>query len=173
VRSHEGSARLKWTIQPFTSRFETTEAYVDGKPTAENPIIAYSFGPLITLFSDQVTNAKLDAAGVTPRGNVTGAVGSLNCAISPKLFDYRVVLRASVKQTEAFIRDSRRRAEFSENSTLSSVSLDYDLGLRSFEKGPGWVPSIGVSYTKGDDPLSGKLNQEETVAGFKLTYKAP
>ncbi|MBI1196931.1 MAG: hypothetical protein GC203_03635 [Phenylobacterium sp.] len=173
TRSHEGSARLKWTVQPFQAALETVPAFMDGKPTDDSPALAYSFGPTLTLFSDQVVHAKVDAGGAKPKGNVTGASAGLALAVSPRLFAYRLILRGSVQQTEALERGDRRRAAFPRSSTLGSISIDYELGARSFEEGPAWVPSFGVSYTKGDDPLSGKLDQEQTVVGIKLTYKAP
>lgn len=171
VRSHEGSARLTWTVQPFHSVFEIAPAFVDGALSDESPAVAYSFGPTLTVFSDQVVHAKVDEAGVKPEGNVTGASAGLALAVSPRLFAYRLVFRGSVQQTEALERANGRRAGFPRSSTLASASINIDLGARSFEKGPAWVPSIGISYTKGDDPLSGKLDQEQTVVGVKLAYR--
>jgi hypothetical protein len=172
VRSHEGSGRLKWTVQPFQSAFELVPAFVDGQPTDGSPPFAYSFGPTVTVFTDQVLHAKNDAAGIKPKGNVTGAAGKIAMALSPKLFAYRLVLRGSLQQTEGFARGDRREPTFPRSSTLGTVAIDVELGARSWEEGPAWVPSFGVSYTKGDDPLSGKLDQEQTVVGIKLTYKA-
>jgi len=173
VRSHQGSVRLKWAVQPYNLAFDAPPAFVDGQVAAESPHVSRAFGVVVTAFTDQVLTAKTDAAGVKPKGNVTGAAVGLNLALSPRIFDYRLVFRASMQQTHAFARSNARRFSFPSSSTLGSLSLDYELGpSRSFEKGPGWVPAIGVSYKRGDDPLSGRLDQEETVIGFKLSHKS-
>lgn len=171
ARSHESSLRLKWAVQPYRTAFESVQAYVDGRPTPESPAVAYAFGPVFTLFSDQVVDAKADAGAPKPKGNVTGAAASLGAAFAPKALNYRLVLRLSVQQVETLSRADARETSFPQHSTKGKASLDYELGLRSFEKGPGWTPSIGISYEKGDDPLAGKFDQERTKIAFKLSYK--
>ncbi|WP_372782892.1 hypothetical protein [Phenylobacterium sp.] len=171
VRSHQSSLRLKWTLQPYHYGWDTAPSFLDGAPTAASPAVAYAFGPLLTLFADDLVDAKAKN-GLKPKGVVSGAAASLNLTLSPKILDYRFVFRASVQQTEAFQRPASRKTGFAGDSTLTKVSLDYDFGLRSFDAGPGWSPSIGISYVKGDDPLHGKLNRQETVFGVKLSYKS-
>jgi hypothetical protein len=169
VRSHEESLRLEWTLQPFHLSWERVPAYLDGKLTDQSPGIAYSFGPQITFFADDVVDAPTKN-GIKPKGTATGAVGRLSLALSPKALDYRLVLRGSIQQTEIFHRPTSRAAGLPEDSTLNKLSLDYDLGPRAFLGESGWAPSIGVSYVKGDDPLTGTMNRERTIFAFKLAY---
>lgn len=170
VRSHERSVRLAWTLQPFHPSWERVPAYKDGKLTDESPDVAYSFGPVITVFADDLVDSPT-VNGVKPKGTATGAVGKLSLALSPKALDYRLVLRGSIQQTEFFHRPTSRQAGLPEDSTLNRLALDYDLGPRAFLGEAGWAPSVGLSYTKGDDPLTGVANRERTVFAFKLAYR--
>ncbi len=170
VRSHERSVRLAWTLQPFHLSWERVPAYVGGKLTEQSPDVAYSFGPVITVFADDLVDAPTVNGG-KPKGTATGAVGKLSLALSPRALDYRLVLRGSIQQTEFFHRPTSRQAGLPEDSTLNRLSLDYDLGPRAFLGEAGWAPSVGVTYTKGDDPLIGVANRERTVFAFKLAYR--
>jgi hypothetical protein len=169
VRSHGESIRLKWTLQPYHPSWDSRVSYVGDKPSSDSPNLAHSFGFLLTPFADAVVDAKA-VDGVKPDGTVAGVAAHASLALSPKFRDYRLVFSASVQQTEAFIRSNSREQAFPSDSTLLKLSLDYDLGPRAFLKEKGWAPSIGVAYVKGDNPLAGKLDQEQTVFGVRLTY---
>lgn len=174
IRFRDKSARLKWRFQPYKSAYmERVPAWVAGKATDDSPLIGWSWTPLVTLFVDDVFDAKVDENGVKGKGVVSGAVVELKGALNPALFDYRFTLSASITQTQAFQREDKRKANFAANSTLSKVSLDLALGHRAFENTTGWAPSFGVSYIKGDDPLSGKLDKANTFIGVKITYRTP
>lgn len=73
---------------------------------------------------------------------------------------------------ETFDRDEGRRSTFPQSVDLISVSLDYEFGERSFDPdASGWSPSIGLTYTQGEDPLNGRRDQDTLVLALKIAYR--
>ncbi len=172
-RQHETSFTGTVVLQPFMSSWENTFFLnTDGKP--DGPAFLHSFAPVLTLFYDDVLSAKVNASGIKPNGSVAGTKLEVNTAFSPKFTDYRLLLKASGAWTYAAHRDALRIENFKRSTTMFKLSADYELGQRSFEniESDAWVPAIGVSYNIGDDPLSGKLDQENFTIAFKLTFRA-
>lgn len=172
-RQHETSVAGTVVIQPFIeNEWENTFFIVDDK--IDGPLFTHSFAPLITFYYDEILSAKTNASGIRPDGSVMGTKLELKTAFSPRFTSYRLVLKASGGWTYAAIRNSLRKENFPKSSTQFKLSADYELGTRSFESvsGPTLIPAIGITYTKGDDPLSGKLDQDNFVAAFKLTFRS-
>jgi hypothetical protein len=172
VKQQEESVRVSIATQIFRTPFEKT-FFVNpktGRPGGAQ--WTRSIVPVVTLFYDDLLSAKPNAAGVKPDGSVSGGKASLTFAFSPAFSDYRLILSGNLQFIYAFDRANLRRATFARESSLVKASLDYEFGLRSFEQGSGWVPSFGVAYTKGDDPLTGKLDQDDVVVAFKITYRS-
>lgn len=153
----------------FQSQTTFSQDPATGKLNGDTLI--YSVAPIMTVFHDQVVDAKPNAAGMRATGGAFGMKFDLKAAVSPKFTAYRLILRGSVSQTEALLRSAPRRETFERSSMFLRLSADVELGKRTFEDGIGWIPSVGVSWTKGDDPLSGKRDQDVIVAGFRLSYK--
>lgn len=170
---NERSLRTTVKLMPFRSDWETTFYVNPQNQKASGPAWTYSVAPIVSIFNDQIIDAKINAAGAKADGGVSGARLEINAALSPRFTNYRLVLRGSYQTVIAFSRDSNRRQGFLASSEFYKLSVDYDLGLRSFEEGvSGWVPTLGVSYVHGDDPLSGRLDQNTLVANLKITYRA-
>jgi len=168
---YERSVRAQVTVSPYHDMFETTAGFADSTHTSViGPAWTHSFSPVLTLFHDEVIDAKVNASGVTPDGGVSGLKVVLGAATSPRFADYRIVLRGSVQHVKTFQRNAARRATFEARTDLFKLSADYEFGPRSFLGETGWAPSLGVTYTRGDDPLSGKRDVDTTVIGFKLKF---
>ncbi len=170
---HETSLIGTVVLQPFMTDWETTFYVEQGK--VKGPVFAYSFSPVVTFFYDDVLSAKVNASGIRPDGSIFGAKADLNAALSPRFTDYRLVLKANGSFTYAAHRSALRVENFRRTSFVVKVSADYELGKRAFEKiedGGAITPALGVTYTKGDDPISGKLNQDNFLVAFKLTFKS-
>jgi hypothetical protein len=168
--AHQHSLQFKWQLSPPTLH-NHAPAYHDSSHTSvDGPPIWWSLGPDALFFIDDAFDAQANDAGEKPTGVVSGATFGVSGSASPSILNYGLVFRASVKQTEAFSRDSRRKASFGRNSTVWSASADYEIGKKYFE-GKGWIPSIGVTYTNGDDPLTADLGVSRVVVAFKLTYR--
>lgn len=173
IQQRERTIRPTFTVQPFRSSWENTFAYSDSQHTQlVGPTWTHSVLPVISLFYDDVLDAKLNGVGVEPDGGVFGSKAVLGVAFSPRVTNYRLVISGGVQLITAFNRSDRRKTDFAASSTLSTVSVTYEFGPRSFEGGVGWVPSIGVTYTKGDDPLAGKKDIDNVTFGFKIAYKS-
>lgn len=167
---------VRAALQPFRASWERVPAWKDATHTEMiRPAWTYLFLPVITLFHDKAFDAKRDANGFKADGAVTGAKAVISLSGSPEFSDYRLVLSAKAQYVNAFSRSVGRRPGFLQESTLVKVSADYELSKRSFAliDNTGWIPAIGVTYTKGDDPQTGQLDQDSVTFGFKLTYKPP
>ncbi len=172
-KQRETSVRGQLALRFFMSGWENTFFYPDATHASlDGPSWTHSFSPVVTVFYDEILDAKANAAGVKPDGGVSGAKVVLSGAVSPKFTDYRLVLSAKIQFTEAFDRSTLRRAGFQKSATFARIGADYELGNRSFETASsGWVPAFGITYTKGDDPLSGKTDLDNVTAAFKITYR--
>lgn len=172
---HERSVRLNVDLQPHLAAWEQTYDYVtvDGRAQTSD-VWAYSFSPRAVVFYDEVTDAVVNDVGQRAEGSVSGVKWSVALAFSPPAFDHRFVVRASYQQITAFDVATAREATFEDNTSLFSASLDYEFGVRSFDNGGkpvGWSPSIGVSYSDGDDALAGRADKDDVTVAFRLTYR--
>lgn len=131
---------------------------------------AYDFGPKISIFHDQITQAVLDASGQEIDGSVSGVRLQLGGALSPPVFQYKVVFRGSYQHTWALQRSTPRKAVFGASTGLFSASVDYNLGPAFWEKRGRWAPSIGLTYTAGEDPLEGRKEREDKSLMLRLTF---
>ncbi|MDI1326070.1 MAG: hypothetical protein PSV23_04640 [Brevundimonas sp.] len=169
------SVRIAFDFLLYNRGLETRNTVVDsdGDGRLDNEGWVSSFSPpTLRLFHDEVTQAVLGDFG-EETGGVTGARAVIGFAVSPPVFQNRIVMRSSYQRMWAFSVSDERANSFPEDSDLFTASIDFELGHRSFESGPGWQPSIGINYSSGEDPLDGRIEKEETVVGFRLTYKPP
>ena len=175
---HLENIRATLDVSPFLAVFESeqkrkpvgTEAPGEGK--FEGPAIAHSFGVVGSLFADKILDNKVNpATGASIKGGVTGFAGQAKLALSPKFANYKLVLRAS-GQFMTTISRADTRPDFDSSTHLISASLDYDLGRSSLIQGPPtFRPAIGVTWTDGSDPLTGREDQSTIVVGLKLSFK--
>lgn len=174
LRQRERTLRPTFTIQPHREPWDRTFATVDSThDTLVGPSWTRSIVPTLTVFYDDVLDAKLNGVGVEPDGGVLGSKVLLTMAFSPKFTDYHLVLAGSAQWISAFDRSDKRKADFATSSSLFTASATYEFGPRSFEMdSTGWVPSLGVTYTSGDDPLAGKGDLHNVTVGFKITYRS-
>lgn len=172
-KQRETSLRGTLSLMPFHSSWEETIHFDPESAKWTGPAFTHSFLPVFALFHDEVIDAKVNASGVKPDGGATGGKVEVKAAASPRFTDYRLILSLTGQHVQAFSRSERRRDTFEKSSTLITVAADYEFGIRSFEEDrSGFIPAFGVSYSKGDDPLSGKIDQDNVVVGLKLTYRS-
>lgn len=131
--------------------------------------VSYDFSPQITLFHDEIIDAVLNEANQAVDGGVTGARVKLGGFIAPPYWNYRFSLSAYYQHTWAFERSAAREAVFGASTGLFSASIDY--AFIAPEDQSGWVPSIGLTYTSGEDPLEGRKDRDDTGLMLRLTYK--
>jgi hypothetical protein len=173
LHQRERSIRPALTVQPFRSSWEDTFAYSDARHVQFiGPSWTHSILPVISIFYDDVLDARRTEGGSESNGGVFGSKASLSAAFSPAVTDYRLIFAGSVQWITAFSRSSRRKSDFAASSVLSVASISYEFGPRTFEGGTGWVPSLGVTYTHGDDPLAGKQDLNNTTLGFQIAYRS-
>jgi hypothetical protein len=170
---HQKSYRLSLDLQPFMESWERTYA-VEQAPDGTSRTTgdwAYSFAPRLVVFHDEVTEAVLNAAGQEEDGAVSGARLMFSFAVSPPVFDHRLIFRTSLQHMQAFHRSEEREPSFDASTSLAKVSLDYEFGARSWEKA-GWAPSIGLAYSSGEDPLEGRKDKDDVSVALRLTYRS-
>lgn len=172
---HERSVRLSVDLQPHLAIWEQTYAIttVDGR-TRTSDDWAWSFAPRAVVFYDEVTDAVVDTAGRRAEGGVAGVKWSAGLAVSPPVFDHRLLFRASWQQITTFEVASARELTFDDDTSLVTASIDWELGVRAFDNGgkpKGWAPSIGVTWSDGDDALTGRADKDDVTVAFRLTYR--
>jgi len=177
------SIRATLAVAPHFKIFDSTQPYrplnaAGGVASSfAGPTIARSFGIVATGFSDTVTRNVIDPdTGKVVSGTVVGGKVVAGGALSPKFTNYRLVLRFSGQLMQTVKRDTGRRDDFNDFTHLVSVSLDLDLGSRTFAtKDEGaqrrFRPSVGVTFADGEDPLAGRKDQSTFVIGFKLAFR--
>lgn len=131
--------------------------------------LSYDFSPQITLFHDEIIDAVLNDANQAVDGGVTGARVKLGGVLAPPLWNYRVSLSAYYQHTWTFERSAAREAVFGASTGLFTASIDYAFIAPGDQN--GWVPSIGLTYTSGEDPLEGRKDRNDTGLMLRLTYK--
>lgn len=169
----ETSVRAELKVQVLRPRWSSAPQWVEGPPptwtTGDAPFF-FDWSPTFTLFHDEIIDAKVSAAGLEHAGGVSGLQSSAAGALTPRFWDYRIVLRGYARHLTAFDRSDARRAVFPANAFVWSASINYEWGVRSFEAGrKGWSPSVGLTYTSGDDPLTGRKDVNDWVLLFKVS----
>ena len=131
--------------------------------------VGYDFSPKITLFHDEITDAVLNTANQEIDGSVTGARLTLGGAVTPPIWENRLAFRVTYQHIWAFRRSAAREPVFSESAGLFTASIDYEFIAPADQT--SWVPSIGISYASGEDPLEGRKDRDDTSLMLRLTYK--
>lgn len=172
----ETSVRAELKLQVFRPRWSSAPQWDEGPPSAwttGGDDFFFDWSPTFTLFHDEVIDAKADAAGLQHDGGVSGLQSSVAGALTPRFWDYRIVLRGSARQLTTLDRSGARRDVFPANAFVWSASVNYEWGVRSFEAGrKGWSPSVGLTYTSGDDPLTGRKDVSDWALLFKISLKS-
>jgi hypothetical protein len=174
---HVESIRATLDISPHNGRFETDQRKYDIRNLNEDrsklPGLIYNLGIVGSLFHDSVTENTINPdTGAAITGHVTGGKLSSGFLVTPKWLDYRLNLRLQGQWVHAFSRSLGRREDFDRSTHLLTASLDYDFIHPSVAQGSGlFRPSIGITYTDGSDPLTGRADQSTVVLAFNLAFK--
>lgn len=156
----------------FFNKWETTFSQRGSASQPNGPSWVHSFSPVASLFHDDIINDVIDPkTGLEVDGSVTGLKVVLGAAISPRWSNYRLVFRGSAQGIWTLDRSMARQDTFDNNTSLLTLSADYELTSRSFDGEKNFVPSIGITYTKGSDPLAGIAKADKIVVGLKVAFK--
>jgi len=150
-----------------------TPSVSEGKFVESTPSILYYVSPVVSFFYDEVIDATTDPeTGLKIDGAAAGTAVTLGGFLSPKFLDYKLEFKTSYKYVMAIDRSTSRKPGFKANTDLFTASIDYNFGKSSYLDNTGWRPAIGITYSSGADPLTGRKEKEETVIAFKLTHRA-
>jgi hypothetical protein len=169
------SVRAELKVQVFRPGWSSAPQWDDDAQSwrTDDEDFFFDWSPTFMLFHDQIIDAKADATGVRREGSVSGLQSSISGALTPKFWDYRVVLRGNARHLATFDRSDARRAVFPSDAFVWSASINYEWGVRSFEAGrTGWSPSVGLTYTSGDDPLTGRKDVSDWAILLKLSLRS-
>ncbi len=164
-RQNLETLRLSGSLSPWWNHWEHT-------PKSDNEGF-WSFSPTFSFFVDDAFNGNVETlAGDTVNGTVSGGVANGSFFYSPSMFDYRWGLTMSGQITQSFSRSTGRTEDFPKSSPLLTFAIDYALGdtyVGQKDKNT-FLPSVGITYTNGADPLKGKEDQDTFVVGLKVKY---
>jgi hypothetical protein len=128
---------------------------------------SFSFEPRLGLDHDLLLNGPIDTAtGLRTTGGYLSAIGSVKLKLAPGFIGARWELAASAQVRQALSRSTLRADDIEETAELYKLSATYFL-LTPTEKSP-WRIGLGVVYTNGSDPLTGKPDASTIVVSLRI-----
>lgn len=156
--------RLTAQMSPFKGKW--MESDIGGA-------VYYTGVPVFGVFYDEVINNPINPeTGNRITGSVLGGYVGAGAAFSPLYDNFKWIFRLEGKVIQRFSAVVDRKEDFGLTTAYFSASLDYSLsggGLDDFEGGI-FLPSIGIQYKEGQDPLSGRKKQSTVIVGLRLQY---
>jgi hypothetical protein len=152
----------------FAESIRGSAAIVPFTPVLENQRrgFAYSIGPKFGVDYDHLINSPLDDGGAELRGGYLSALAGLAVSIVPRFDDRDFEIAASVQLRQRLFASDSRRPDIENSALLFEASATYYLITPEDEN--DWRAGIGITYTRGDDPLTGRSNVNRIVLAFRL-----
>jgi hypothetical protein len=162
------TARLSVTAAPWSDLLEAQNA-------TEGVGIYWVLAPTFRLFYDTALNDSVVLSnGTVADGSVFGGAPGVTLAVSPGLFANKWEFAITGQFIEAFSRDQGRAEDFGRSTGLFKTSVQYALADTFIGQGSSvknkWLPTIGLSYTNGGDPLNGRLSQKTIEFSVQLKF---
>ena len=105
---------------------------------------------------------------------ITGGVGGVQARaginLSPSFANYRWNFALEGQVIQRLSASNGRKTDFDSTMTLVTASIDYALMDTTLDAKKGFLPSIGIQYTDGEDPLVGRADQDTVVLGLRIRY---
>jgi len=127
---------------------------------------AFSIEPQFGADADWLLNSPLDGAGNRVRGGYVSAKAGLAMAIAPSFDAPRWELEASAQLRQKLYASDSRRPLIERSAVLLEASGTYYLVKPG--SADGWRAGVGVTYTRGDDPLTGASNVNKIVLALRI-----
>ena len=99
-------------------------------------------------------------------GGYLSALAGAAVTIYPEFVDPDFELSASLQLRQQIFASESRRPGIESSALLFEASATYYLLNPSEDD--GWRAGIGITYTRGDDPLNGRSNVNRIVLAFRL-----
>lgn len=129
--------------------------------------ISYSIEPKLGLDHDLILNAPIEqATGLAKKGGYLSALAGIKFKLMPGFISPSWELAASAQLRQALSRSTLRRDEIEESAELFKLSATYFFITPS--ETSKWRAGLGLTYTKGGDPLTGKPDVSTIVVAFRL-----
>lgn len=169
---YEQSARFTLGYQPYAAWMEAAPfANHENNPEWLQSIQTLFLLPTFRAFHDEVTNAVVDAdTGQRADGQASGLQTQITFGVLQSNHLPRWRVSAEARLTNTFDVSELREMAFPETSEFYTVSFEYALGSNGIDARGSFVPSIGIEYQDGFDPLRDRRASDRISLGFRLKY---
>lgn len=130
------------------------------------PGFAFSIEPKFGLDYDHLINSALDANGVEVTGGYLSGRAGVAVSIVPRFDDRDFELTGSVQLRQRIFASDSRRPLIESSAFLFQASATYYLVTPTEDD--GWRAGVGITYTRGDDPLTGRSNVNRIVLALRI-----
>jgi hypothetical protein len=128
--------------------------------------VAYSISVKAGVDYDHLINSPLDENGQEVTGGYLSALAGVAVSVVPR-FDHRdFELSGSIQLRQRIFASASRRPLIESSALLFQASATYYL-LTPTESSD-WRAGIGITYTRGDDPLTGRSNVNRIVLALRV-----
>ena len=127
---------------------------------------AFSIEPQVGLDADWLLNSPLDETGNRLRGGYVSAKAGVAMSVFPDFASPRWEREASAQLRQRLFASDSRRPLIEGSAVLFEASgTSYVVKPREDDD---WRAGVGVTYTRGDDPLTGISNVNKILLAFRL-----
>lgn len=124
----------------------------------------FSLAPKVGLDYDHLLNSPVDGdTGTRLRGGYLSGTGGLALSIFDSFDEPRWELSGSLQLRQRLYASESRRAGIERSAILFEGSLTHYIVSDA-----DWSAGVGVTYTRGDDPLTGVSNVDRFVISFRI-----
>jgi hypothetical protein len=129
-------------------------------------LLPFSIQPQFGADVDWLLNNPLDASGMRIQGGYVSAKAGIAMSVFPDFDAPRWDIKASAKLRQRLFASDSRRPLIKESALLFEASATYYLLKPRTDN--GWRAGVGVTYTRGDDPLTGVSNVNKFVLALRI-----
>jgi len=126
----------------------------------------FSIEPQFGADVDWLLSNPVDATGTRIRGGYVSAKAGVAMSVFPDFDAPRWELKASAKLRQRLFASDSRRPAIKESAVLVEASATYYVLKPKTED--GWRAGVGITYTRGDDPLTGVSNVNKIVLALRI-----
>jgi hypothetical protein len=128
---------------------------------------SYSITPQAGLDYDHLLNSPINTkTGLEATGGYLSAKAALGVLLVPTFLHPQFELRSSVQLRQRIFASDSRRSGIRNSAVLFEGSATYFFVPDTDDS--DWRAGIGITYTRGDDPLNGRSNENRIVIALRI-----
>ncbi len=131
--------------------------------------LAYSISPKFGIDHDLLLNSPLDSkTGLSTQGGYLSAVGGIGIVLTPSFVNPGWELKATAQVRKKVQASTSRSPNIENFAEKFEASATYYFIRPSQPGKKDWRAGIGMTFSAGGDPLTGKADEKKFVIAFRL-----